>query len=825
MACKKFFILFLIASAIELSAQDIHYFREGLFLTAPMRYGREAIVTDAVAHQLFTGTFKPPVEGDAFEGGSSWRKVEADSAFAFHGSWLEEGYLYLAYASDKRQNALLHVMGHNMLFVNGAPYAGDVYNAGYVYSPVALHKGVNHILIRCSRWARSQGVRAKLIFPKKDIFISVEDPTLPHIVLDNEDNDYMGGIVIVNATQTQATHLSVESELEGYPAVAPVPAIPSMSTRKVRFNFSAGGVREKGTYTCALRLRQKDRVVDEKTIPIEAVDPGEHYSAAFISGIDGSVQYYAVAPQAGGNPGPALFLSVHGAGVEAIGQARAYQPKDWGILVAPTNRRPRGFNWEDWGRLDAMEVFEIARQKFQPDPKRIYLTGHSMGGHGTWHLGAAYPDKWAAIAPCAAYPTLSGYGSSDGKIPVESGNELEKILLQSSSPSNVFALAKNYLAHGVYVHHGDSDEVVSVDYSRQMRKVLGEFHPDFAYYEHPGGSHWFGSESVDWPPLFDFFKHHALKEDSMVNRISFTTASPAISSTNRWIGVLQQRHSFRYSSIDVTRDIQARAIRGNTGNIAALSISLDQFKPGDTVRIELDGASLEVVIRTPRDTVFLKNKNGWTLGDKPSPHEKGIYRNGSFKEPFNHRMIFVYGTSGTKEENRVNFEKARYDAQVWYYRGNGAVDLIADKEFRAEKFKDRGVILYGNASNNSAWNELLAGSPVFVRRGSVKVGSREYKGDDLAAFFMWPRKDSHIASVAAVAGSGITGMRAAEANQYFAGGSGFPDFFVFSVDMLKNGLGGIKCAGFYANDWQIDPQNSAFNDGTDISTQEKAEAK
>src|SRR5690606_26492699 len=138
---------------------------------------------------------------------------------------------------------------------------------------------------------------------------------------------------------------------------------------------------------------------------------------------------------------------------------------------------------------------------------------------------------------------------------------------------------------------------------------------------------------------------------------------------------------------------------------------------------------------------------------------------------------------------------------------------------------DRGVILYGNASNNSAWNELLAGSPVFVRRGSVKVGSREYKGDDLAAFFMWPRKDSHIASVAAVAGSGITGMRAAEANQYFAGGSGFPDFFVFSVYMLKNVLGGIKCAGFYANDWQIDTQNSAFNDGTDISTQEKAEAK
>src|SRR5690606_28501771 len=109
----------------------------------------------------------------------------------------------------------------------------------------------------------------------------------------------------------------------------------------------------------------------------------EHYSSTFISEIDGSVQYYAVAPQSASSAEPpALFLSVHGAEVQAIGQARAYKPKDWGVLVAPTNRRPRGFNWEEWGMLDALEVLEIAKQKFKPDPKKIYLTGHSMGGHG-----------------------------------------------------------------------------------------------------------------------------------------------------------------------------------------------------------------------------------------------------------------------------------------------------------------------------------------------------------------------------------------------------------------------------------------------------------
>ena len=102
----------------------------------------------------------------------------------------------------------------------------------------------------------------------------------------------------------------------------------------------------------------------------------------------------------------ALFLSVHGASVEAVNQANAYKKKDWGNLIAPTNRRPFGFAWEDWGRLDALEVLADAKSIYKPNSKKIYLTGHSMGGHGTWYLGATYPDKFAAIAPCAGYPDL-----------------------------------------------------------------------------------------------------------------------------------------------------------------------------------------------------------------------------------------------------------------------------------------------------------------------------------------------------------------------------------------------------------------------------------
>ena len=37
-------------------------------------------------------------------------------------------------------------------------------------------------------------------------------------------------------------------------------------------------------------------------------------------------------------------------------------------------------------------------REFHADQDRVYLTGLSFGGTGTWHLAMTYPDRWAAIA-------------------------------------------------------------------------------------------------------------------------------------------------------------------------------------------------------------------------------------------------------------------------------------------------------------------------------------------------------------------------------------------------------------------------------------------
>ena len=192
----------------------------------------------------------------------------------------------------------------------------------------------------------------------------------------------------------------------------------------------------------------------------------------FRSKIDGSVQYYALVPATPGQQPPGLTLTLHGAGVEGLGQAACFTPKSWTHVVAATNRRPYGFDWEDWGRLDALEVLDAASHQLKVDPRRRWLTGHSMGGHGTWHLGVTFPDKFAAIGPSAGWISMMSYAGVERAAHPDALGELFQ---RAASAGDTLALVNNLGAPvGVYILHGDQDDNVPVEQSaREMRTVPG----------------------------------------------------------------------------------------------------------------------------------------------------------------------------------------------------------------------------------------------------------------------------------------------------------------------------------------------------------------
>jgi predicted peptidase len=98
------------------------------------------------------------------------------------------------------------------------------------------------------------------------------------------------------------------------------------------------------------------------------------------------------------------------------------------VTVSP--QCPKGTRWV-WHVEDLQEMLIQIKSKYRIDPDRIYLTGLSMGGFGTWAWACAFPGQFAAIAPVCGggdiqyagelknTPVWAFHGESDPVVPVK----------------------------------------------------------------------------------------------------------------------------------------------------------------------------------------------------------------------------------------------------------------------------------------------------------------------------------------------------------------------------------------------------------------------
>lgn len=106
-----------------------------------------------------------------------------------------------------------------------------------------------------------------------------------------------------------------------------------------------------------------------------------------------------------GKPGKALFISLHGGGAGS-GTATTYMGGGGYGWIYPQVLQATEHGWTDVGTEQfVMELIEAAKRTFKVDPNHIYITGHSMGGYGSWTLGAHHADVFGGIAPYAGAPT------------------------------------------------------------------------------------------------------------------------------------------------------------------------------------------------------------------------------------------------------------------------------------------------------------------------------------------------------------------------------------------------------------------------------------
>jgi predicted peptidase len=151
------------------------------------------------------------------------------------------------------------------------------------------------------------------------------------------------------------------------------------------------------------------------------------------------------------------------------------------IVVSP--QCPAGQRWQPEAVIGLLDEV-MARNRV--DPKRVYLTGLSMGGYGTWATGLRNPDRFAAIAP------ICGGGE---RIDVLLGAREKKEALQSL-PVWAFHGAKD-----VTVPLGESERMVDALKKAGVKEVQLTVYPD------AGHDSW--TETYANEKLFEWFLSHS----------------------------------------------------------------------------------------------------------------------------------------------------------------------------------------------------------------------------------------------------------------------------------------------------------------------------
>jgi predicted peptidase len=143
--------------------------------------------------------------------------------------------------------------------------------------------------------------------------------------------------------------------------------------------------------------------------------------------------------------------------------------------------------WNTWWPELADPLAELLAERAAAcpiDPNRLYLTGLSMGGFGTWYLGTLWPDRFAALAPvCGGGYWFHGF------------------------PGRVEVLKET----PVWAFHGALDDVIPLASDRALVDTLRNCGGNVEFTVYPGASHDAWTPTYDNPELYAWFLKQARK--------------------------------------------------------------------------------------------------------------------------------------------------------------------------------------------------------------------------------------------------------------------------------------------------------------------------
>lgn len=306
-----------------------------------------------------------------------------------------------------------------------------------------------------------------------------------------------------------------------------------------------------------------------------------------------------------------LILFLHGAGErgDSLNLVKEHGPpklieegQDFPFIIA-SPQCPTGQRWSS----DELNILlnDLIRQ-YKVDKDRIYLTGLSMGGYGTWDLATRYPERFAAIAPICG------------------GGEPKNACQLKDIPTWVF--------------HGAKDEVVFPYQSEKMVEALKACGGDVHYTRYPEAHHDSWTATYANPALYEWFLKHKKQnkwadeftafdtEDSLIDERKEVMLFTGSSSIRMWkslhkdLGNNALNRGFGGSTYtDLLKDIERVILRYNPKKVFIYSGDNDIASGKSAEEVFTDFRTVFYTIRgrLPNTAIYI-------ISSKPSPSRKQL---------------------------------------------------------------------------------------------------------------------------------------------------------------------------------------------------------
>ncbi len=449
------------------------------------------------------------------------------------------------------------------------------------------------------------------------------------------------------------------------------------------------------------------------------------YLRGYLSPVDETIQTYSINVPVGYDhktPMP-LVISLHHHGWSDWFRPYQGHPApsiDGAIVLSPHGRGSADYMWV--ALEEVLASLEDVKKLYSVDEDRVYVTGYSMGGTGSWYAASRVPHLFAAISPVAGNADFTAWVKRwDWRLHSESPYAFLRQYLRESTCSAAYA--ENLRNIGVLCFHGSKDDIVPVEHARGMVDRLKQLGYERVKYVESDAGHM--GKSLDEITSWMLTQ----KRDLYPAKVSLKTSSLRYN-TAYYVSILEREEMDRYSQIELAWGDKVEITTENA-SMFAIEISNDLLNArgwSGQKEIEVDGKVVASIAAPNYDSliVFVKSEDKWQLDIKSRNEQvnatgrKRPGLDGPIEDAFMRPFLVVYSTGDEDAElSTASKEEADRFVRNWRTRYVKPCHIKADKDVTERDIERYNLILYGSPWVNSVYARIAADLPITVSKDGI----------------------------------------------------------------------------------------------------------